>query len=90
MLINQVRIQTPDAPPVTYIRDDMTIYDFDREMLNVSIGLAQDVMVYRLIGDIRVSMNKKGYATITNERHYLVTPELLARKVGNRLRKLKI
>ena len=69
-LINQVRSQTPCAPPVTYIQDDMAIHDFDIVMVNVSIRLAQDIMVDRIIGNIRVSMTKKGYATITNERQH--------------------
>ena len=46
-------------------------------------------MVYRLIGNIRVSMTKKGYKTVTNERHPLVTPELLARKWGIAFEKAK-
>ena len=64
--INQVRSQTPCDPPVTYIKDGIAIHDFDRAMLNVSIGLAQDLMVHRLIWNIRVSMTKKVYATIIN------------------------
>ena len=39
-LINQVRSQTPCAPPVTYIQDDMEIHDFDGPMLNVSVGFS--------------------------------------------------
>ena len=58
----------------------MDIHDFDRAMVNVSIGLAQDLMVNRLIWNIRVSMNEKGYAIFTNERHHSVTPELLLGK----------
>ena len=69
-LINQVRSQTPCAPPVTYIQDDMAIYDIDIVTAIVSIRLAQDIMVDRMIGNIRVSMTKKGYATITNERQH--------------------
>ena len=46
-------------------------------------------MVYRLIGNIRVSMTKKGYKTVTNGRHPLVTPELLARKWGIAFEKAK-
>ena len=53
--INEVRSQTPCAPPVTYIQDDMDIHDFDRAMVNVSIVLVQDPMVERLIKSIRVS-----------------------------------
>ena len=74
--------QTPCAPPVKYIQHDMDIHDFDRELVNVSIRLAQDLMVDRLIGNIRVYMTKKGYETIINERHSVLTPELLARKWG--------
>ena len=58
-LINQVRIQTPCDPPVTYIQDDMAIYDFYRAMVNLSIILAKDIMVDRLIRNIRVSMTKR-------------------------------
>ena len=78
-LINQVRIQTLHAPPVTYIQDDMAIHDFYRAMMNFSIWLAQDLIVDRLVGNIRVSMTKKWDATITNEMHHSETPELLAR-----------
>ena len=53
--INEVRSQTPCAPPVTYIQDDIDIHDFDRAMVNVSIVLVQDPMVERLIKSIRVS-----------------------------------
>ena len=60
----------------------MFIHDLDRSMVNVSIGSDQDIMVYRLIGNIKVSMTKKGCATIKNERHHLVTPELFASKWG--------
>ena len=60
----------------------MAIHEFDRAMANVSIRLYQDLMVDRLIGNIRVSMNKKVYEKITDERQHLVTPELLSRKWG--------
>ena len=87
--INQVRSQTPCAPPVTYIQDDMSIHDFDRTMVNASIGLAEYLMVDSLIGNIRVSVDKKGYATITNGRHHSVTSELLVKKWGIGLKKSK-
>ena len=57
-LINQVRIQTPCAPPVTFTQYNMAIHDFNRVILNVSIRLSQYLIVYRLIGNIRVSMTK--------------------------------
>ena len=43
--INQVRSQIPCASPVTYIYYDMAIQDLDRAMVNISIGLAQYLMV---------------------------------------------
>ena len=67
----------------------MEIHDFDRAMVNTSIILYQYLIVDRLIGHIRVSMNKKVYAKITNERHHLVKPELFARKWGIGLEKAK-
>ena len=48
-------------------------------MVNFSIGLAQDLLVCRQIGNVRVSMTKKGYAKTTNKRHHSVAPELLAK-----------
>ena len=88
-MINQVRSQTPCYQPVTYIQYEMDIHDFDIEMANVSIELAHDLMVDRLIGNIIFSMTKKGHATITNERHHLITPELLVMKWGIGLEKVK-
>ena len=64
--INQVSSQMPCAPYITYIQDDIAIYDFDRAMVNLPIGLAQDLMVDGIIGNIRVYVTKKQYATITN------------------------
>ena len=58
----------------------MAIHDFDRATVNISIGLAQDLMVDSILGNIRVSMKKKIYATIIYEMHHSVTPELLTRK----------
>ena len=58
----------------------MAIHDFDRAMENVSIGLTQNLMVGRIIGNIRVSMTEKRYAKIKNEMHRSVTPKLLAKK----------
>ena len=78
--INQVKSQTPCATPVTYIPDDMAFHYLDRSMVNVSIGLFKDIMLDRIIGNIIVSMTKRGYATIKNEIHHLVTPELLVGK----------
>ena len=48
--INQLRSQTLCYPPVTHIQDDVAIHDFDIAIVNVSIRIAQDLMVDRLIG----------------------------------------
>ena len=53
-LINQVSSQKPCASPITRIQDDMSIHEFDRAMVNLSIILDQDRMVDRLIGNIRL------------------------------------
>ena len=50
--INQVRSQTAFDLPVTYIQYDMAIHEFNREMVNVSIRLSQNLMVDRLIWTI--------------------------------------
>ena len=60
-LINKVISQSPYAPPITYIQDDIDIHDFERAIVNVSIGIDHYLIVDRLIGNIRVSMTKKGY-----------------------------
>ena len=88
-LINKVKSQTPCDPPVIYVQDDMSIHDFDRAMVNVSIRLSQDLVMDKLIWNTRVSMTKKEYARITNERHQLVALELLTRNWGIRLVKAK-
>ena len=80
--INKVSSQTTFASPLTYIQNYMAIYDFDIAMVNFSIRPAHNFMLDKLIHNISVSMTKTIYAKITNERYYLVTPELLARKWG--------
>ena len=87
--INQVRSQTRCAPIVTYIQDEMAIHEFDRAMVNLSIGLYQDIIMYRLVGKIRVFSTNKGYATVKNGRHHLVTTELFVSKWGIGLEKSK-
>ena len=69
-LINQVRSRTPCAPPVTCIHDEMGIHDLYRSIVNFSIGLSQDIMLDRLIGNIQFFININAYATIKLERHH--------------------
>ena len=65
-LINKLRSKKPCVPPVACIQDEMAIHDLYRAMVNNSIVLAHDLIVDRLIGNIRVYITKKGYAKITN------------------------
>ena len=67
----------------------MSIHDFDKAVVIFSIGLSQYLMVDRLIGNTRVSMNKKGHETITNKRRHSITLDLLYRKSGIVLEKEK-
>ena len=87
--INQVRSQTPFAPSVTYIQDYMAIHNFNIAMVNLSIGLAQDLMEDSLIGIIRVSMTKSGYAIITKIKAPLGNTRTGDKEVGNRFVKGK-
>ena len=82
--INQVCSQKPCALPVTYIQDYMAIHDFDRDMVDVSIGLTQGLMVDRLIGKTRVSVTKKVYATIYKLKLPLSNTGSVVYEVGNR------
>ena len=66
--------QTPCDPHVTCTYDEISIYDFDRKMWNVLTRLALYVMVDIQIGNIRVSITKKIYATIPNKMQHFVTP----------------
>ena len=67
----------------------MEIHDFDRATVNVSIGLAKNLIMNRIIGNIRVSTTKKGYETIRSKSHQSIKPELLTRKWGMCLEKSK-
>ena len=49
-------------------------------MSNVSIGLAHDLMVDRLISKVRVKRSRSGFATYTDKPHYGISANLLSRK----------
>ena len=51
-------------------------------MANVSIGLAQDLMVERLISKVRVKRTRSGFTTYTDNQHHEISTDLLARKWG--------
>ena len=60
----------------------MLIQHLNRAVVNVSFRSTHYIVMGILIGNIRVSINKKVNATITNKSQHLVTPELLAKKWG--------
>ena len=87
--INQVRSQKPCDTPVTYIQYDMAIHDFNRAIVNVSMGLAHYLMVYRLIGNKRFSITK-GICNNYKLKAPLVNTRNFGKEVGNRSGKVKI
>ena len=58
-------------------------------MSDVSIGLAQDLMVDQLIINFRVLNNRRGYAKYTNKFHIGLGVDLLTTKWGLELYKVK-
>ena len=67
----------------------MVIHEFDIAMANVSIRLAQDLMVDILINNVSVRRTRSGYATYTDKQHYGISSDMLARKWGIGLDKEK-
>ena len=61
--INIVESRVPCAPPIIQCRDNLVIHDFDRAMANVSIGLAEELMVDILIRKVRVKRTRSGFIT---------------------------
>ena len=58
-------------------------------MANVSIGLAQYLMVDRLIRKVRIKRTRSGFSTYTDKRHHGVSADILERKLRVRLDKAK-
>ena len=58
-------------------------------MVNVSIGLANDLMVDILIIKFRVKRTRSGFATYIDKQHYGISFDLLARKWGIGIDKAK-
>ena len=56
--INIVESRVPCVPPTIQCRDDLVMHDFYRAMVNVSIGMAQDLIVDRLINKVRVKRTR--------------------------------
>ena len=65
--INIVEIIIPSANPAIQCIYDLRIHDSDRPMSKIFIGIAHEFMVNRLIINVRVSINRSGYATYTDK-----------------------
>ena len=61
--INIVESRVPCTPPTIQYRYYLVIHEFDREMANVSIGMAQELMVERLISKVRFKRTRRGFTT---------------------------
>ena len=78
--INIVEIRVPCSLTTIQCRHNLGIHEFDRAMSNVSIGLAQDLMVDILISKDRVKRTIIGFTTYTDKRHHGISANILARK----------
>ena len=58
-------------------------------MENVSIGMAHDLMVDRLISKVRVKRTTSEFATYTDKQHHGISADILAREWGIGLEKAK-
>ena len=80
--INIVKIRITCVPPTIHCRYDLVIHEFDRAMANISIGLAQDLMVDRLISKVRFKRTRSGFATYTDKRHHEISVDILVIQWG--------
>ena len=84
-----------NSTPQVLVQDDMSFHDFDRAMVDVSLSLTQDLLLDRLMANVKVKMSEVKVSgvncssAITNKRHHEVSPELLAQKWGIGLDKAK-
>ena len=79
--INIVEIIIPRPPPTIQYRYKLGLCEFDITMINVSIVLDQDLMLYRLISNVMIRRKKHGYNTYTYKRHHGISAYLLVRKL---------
>ena len=78
--IAEIRIQ--GTPPTIQCRNDLGVYEFDRAMENISIGIAQELKVDILISNVRVRITRSRYATYTYKRNHGIISDMLSRKWG--------
>ena len=82
LYINITKSRVPCAPTTIQCIYDSGIHEFDRAMENISIGLAQDLMVGRLIIKVRVKRTRSEFATYTDKQQHGISADILARKWG--------
>ena len=80
--INIFERRVPCAPPTIQCRYDKGIHEFDAAIANVSIGMAQELMVEILISKVRVNRKKSGFTTYTDKQHHGISADLVERKLG--------
>ena len=78
--INIIEIRITSATPNIHCRDDLGIYEFDREIYFFPMGLSQYLMVERLIRNVRIRRTRSGYATYKYKQHHRISPDLLAQE----------
>ena len=89
-LIHLVQSTVPTAPPVTRVADDSAIHEYDINLASVSTSLVPDSLIKNIICNVKTRQTRNGFATITNDRHHGVSPELLAQKWGIGIEKAKM
>ena len=87
--INIVERIIPSSPLTIQCRYDLVVCEFDITMENISIGLSQGLMMYRLIRNVRVSRTRIGYSMYTYKQHRGISAGLLARKLDIGIDKAK-
>ena len=87
--ISFTQSSAPSAPPATQVIDDIALQEFDRILATVSTGLIPELIMENIICKVNTRKTRNGYATITDDRHHGISPELLARKWGIGLEKAK-
>ena len=80
--INIVESRISSSPPTIQCINDSEIHCFDREMVDLSIGLSQYLMMERLIRHVRVRRTRNKYATYTDKLHLGESADILVWKGG--------
>ena len=80
--INIVESRIPSSPPTIQCIYYSGIHIFHKAMANVSNGLAQDLVVGRLISNVRVRRKRSGCTTYTYKQRHGISADLLSRKWG--------